>query len=107
VNVNSFNPNHLPMSAVLVRNASHGSVAFNANGSFSYTPNAHYTGSDSFTYYATDSQYDSNVATVSINVQDTGTISVQPASYSILHDQVLSVDATTGVLANMRNFRDG
>jgi hypothetical protein len=37
-------------------------------GSFSYTPAANFSGSDSFTYKANDGQSDSNVATVSITV---------------------------------------
>jgi hypothetical protein len=35
---------------------------------FTYTPNAGYTGPDSFTYKANDGQLDSNVATATINV---------------------------------------
>ena len=41
---NDSDPNHLPLSAVLGTNPAHGTVAFNSNGSFTYTPNAHWTG---------------------------------------------------------------
>jgi len=40
----------------------------NADGSFTYTPNANYCGPDSFTYKANDGTADSNIATVSIDV---------------------------------------
>jgi VCBS repeat-containing protein len=58
-----------PLTAILVSGPSHGSVALNANGSFTYTPNANYNGSDSFTYKANDGIDNSNAAaTVSITV---------------------------------------
>jgi hypothetical protein len=97
---NDTDPNNLPLSAVLVSAPSDGVLNLNSDGSFTYTPNAHWIGTDSFTYQATDGQQNSNTATVSLNVQDTGTISTQPASYSVQQGQVLSVDASTGVLAN-------
>lgn len=56
------------LSAALVSGPAHGSLAFNADGSFSYTPDAYYYGADSFTYKANDGQADSNVATVSLTV---------------------------------------
>jgi len=59
------------LHAALVANASHGSVTLNANGSFTYIPNAHFSGFDTFTYKANDSHVDSNVATVTIHVLDT------------------------------------
>ncbi len=40
----------------------------NADGSFEYTPNADFNGSDSFTDYASDGSFDSNIATVTIIV---------------------------------------
>ena len=44
---------------------------FNADGSFSYTPNPGFTGIDTFDYHVSDGTDDSNVATVTINVNDT------------------------------------
>ena len=43
-------------------------VTLAANGSFTYTPNANFNGTDSFTYTASDGTADSNVATVTITV---------------------------------------
>ena len=56
------------LTAVLVSGPSNGSLTLNADGSFSYTPAANFSGSDSFTYLANDGQADSNVATVSLTV---------------------------------------
>ena len=56
------------LTAVLVSNAAHGTVTLHSDGSFHYAGTA-YIGSDSFTYKANDGQADSNVATVSLNVE--------------------------------------
>ena len=52
----------------LVSGPAHGSLTFNPDGTFTYTPAANYHGSDSFTFQATDGTTDSNVATVSLTV---------------------------------------
>ena len=57
-----------PLTAVKVSDPAHGTLALNADGSFTYTPANGYAGSDSFTYKANDGQADSDVATVSIDV---------------------------------------
>ena len=41
-----------PMTAVLVNGPTHGSLTLNPDGSFSYTPAAHYLGADFFTFQA-------------------------------------------------------
>jgi large repetitive protein len=56
------------LEAALVSDVSHGSLTLNADGSFSYEPNANFNGEDSFTYQASDGEADSNVATVTITV---------------------------------------
>ena len=56
------------LTAVLVAGPTDGSLTLNANGSFTYTPDADFNGSDSFTYVANDGDLDSNVATVTITV---------------------------------------
>ncbi|MGH9459365.1 MAG: beta strand repeat-containing protein [Thermoanaerobaculia bacterium] len=56
------------LTAILVSGPSNASsFTLNADGSFSYTPNANFNGADSFTYKANDGQ-DSNVVTVSLTV---------------------------------------
>ena len=49
------------LTAVLVTGPAHGTLTLNANGSFTYTPDANFNGSDSFTYKANDGTADSNV----------------------------------------------
>ena len=56
------------LTAGLVSGPSKGTLTFNANGSFTYTPNANFNGADAFMYKANDGAADSNPATVVITV---------------------------------------
>lgn len=56
--------------ASLVSNPANGTVAFNSDGTFTYTPDADFFGSDTFTYAASDGT-DSAQATVTIVVTGT------------------------------------
>ncbi len=56
------------LTAVLVTGPANGSLTLNANGSFTYTPDADFNGTDSFTYVANDGDLDSNVATVTLTI---------------------------------------
>ena len=49
--------------------AAHGTVALNIDGTFTYTPQPNFCGTDAFSYDANDSFIDSNVAVVTIQVQ--------------------------------------
>jgi uncharacterized delta-60 repeat protein len=89
-----------PLTARLVSGPSHGSLALNADGSFTYTPAAFYSGPDSFTYRANDGTADSNVATVAITVNQVNHAPVANSdSYSVNAGQTLTV-AAPGVLGN-------
>ena len=94
---NDTNVDGNPLTAVLQTGPSHGSLTLNANGSFSYTPKAGFSGTDSFTYYDTNGLAISNVATVTITVNNV------PVAYN---DNYNAVSGTTlnigapGVLAN-------
>ena len=58
-------------TAVLVTGPSNGVLVLNANGSFTYTPNAGFDGSDSFTFVANDGTSSSlRAATVTLNSKD-------------------------------------
>jgi VCBS repeat-containing protein len=56
------------LSAILVGGPAHGALTLNADGSFTYTPDADFNGPDSFTYRANDGALDGNVATVALTV---------------------------------------
>jgi hypothetical protein len=62
-----------PLTAVLMAPPAHGGVVLSANGGFSYTPAAGFSGADSFTYKANDAKDDSAVATVTITIAATAT----------------------------------
>lgn len=51
-----------------VSNVSNGSLAINADGTFSYSPNVGFTGTDRFTYRITDADGNSDTATVTVTV---------------------------------------
>ncbi|MBX3475491.1 MAG: tandem-95 repeat protein [Planctomycetes bacterium] len=76
--------NNTPLTAVLVSNTSSGTISLNADGSFTYTPFANFSGADSFTYRTLDSLgAQSGVATVTINVSAVNDSPVlNAASYS-------------------------
>jgi hypothetical protein len=57
--------------AILVTNPTNGTLSFNDDGSFTYTPNTDYVGPDSFTYFAKDGLDSSNTATVNLTVNQT------------------------------------
>ena len=52
----------------VVDGPANGKVVLNADGSFTYTPNENFNGSDQFTYKVNDGSSDSNVATVMLTV---------------------------------------
>jgi VCBS repeat-containing protein len=89
------------LTAELIASPAHGTVSFNADGSFIYTPNSNFYGTDSFTYQATDGQSDTNVAKVTITVTNTNDSPTGSAdSYTTSEDTTLTVTAANGVLAN-------
>ncbi|HEV7378088.1 MAG TPA: Calx-beta domain-containing protein [Pyrinomonadaceae bacterium] len=71
------------LTAVLVSNPAHGTTTLNSNGSFTYVPQAGFSGPDSFTYKANDGSQDSNTATVTINVNEGGALAFSSATYSV------------------------
>ena len=68
VNDTDIDTAHNLLTAVLNVNVTHGTLALNADGSFTYTPTASYVGADSFTYHARDGALNSNIVTVSLTV---------------------------------------
>ena len=65
---NDSDPDGNPITAILNTNVTHGTLSLAANGGFTYTPTAAYTGPDSFTYHANDGSLNSTTVTVSLTV---------------------------------------
>jgi VCBS repeat-containing protein len=97
---NDSDPDSDPLVAVLTSGPSNGSLTLNADGAFSYTPNANFNGSDSFVYHASDASGGQSQATVTITVMPVNDApSASADSYTTNEDTPLSVPAP-GVLAN-------
>lgn len=58
-----------PLTATHATEPAHGTVALAANGSFTYTPAAEFSGTDTFTYTANDGTLSSPPVTVTITVE--------------------------------------
>ncbi|MBK4731328.1 tandem-95 repeat protein [Oxynema sp. CENA135] len=59
------------LTARSIVSPSYGRLSFNPDGSFTYTPDPNFTGTDRFTYQANDGAADSNIATVTLTVNNT------------------------------------
>lgn len=101
--------NNTPFNLCVVDSPAHGELTLNDDGSFTYTPDTDYNGTDSFTYKVIDSLWGvSNLATVTLSV-----ISVNDApivgndSYTTDEDTPLNVGAYCGVLDNDSDYHDG
>ena len=94
---NDVSPGGLPLTAVKLTNPANGTVTLNANGSFTYTPNVGFSGTNSFTYQANNGTTNSNIATVTLTV-----LAIPVATndtYSASTNVPLTV-AAAGVLGN-------
>ncbi len=99
--VNDTDADSDTLTPTVVTQPAHGTVSMNANGTFTYTPAANYHGTDSFTYKVNDGTADSADATVTITVAPVNDAPVAAAdAYSVDEDNVLTVDAASGVLDN-------
>jgi len=118
----------------LVSGPSNGSLSFNLDGSFFYTPEADFFGNDSFSYSVNDGQLNSKVATVSLEINslnDAPIINSSPLvnatqgtvyDYTLAYTDVdsadsltlssstlpswLQFDTTTGVLSGIPTISD-
>ena len=83
------------LSFVVVTGAAHGALVVDLAGTFTYTPDVHFVGADSFTFRANDGLLDSNVATVTITVRD-----VTPPELTLPADQVFEATSAAGAVVH-------
>ncbi|MGB8338316.1 MAG: Ig-like domain-containing protein [Burkholderiales bacterium] len=77
---NDSDPDGDALTAVLSAGPTKGTLTLNTNGSFTYTPNAGYSGIDTFTYRAYDGALYSNVATVTVTVVNRAPVAVNDSA---------------------------
>ena len=94
-----------PLTAALATGPAYGTLTLNSDGSFSYSPNTDFVGTDTFTYTVDDGHGGTGGATVTITVADTPPPVGVDDSYSIPAG-TLYVPAA-GVLANDTNPNGG
>ena len=97
---NDTDANDDPLTANLANGVTNGTLSLEADGSFTYTPDADFTGTDSFTYTASDGVDSSNQVEVEITVTANTAPVASTDSYTVAENGELTVDAAEGVLAN-------
>ena len=98
--INDRDPDGPTLTVSLGDEPTHGTLALNINGSFTYEPDANFAGTDSFTYTVSDGSLTSNVATVVIKITGVNDPPVAVNnSYTIDEDTTLNVSAA-GILGN-------
>ncbi len=83
---NDSDPDGDNLTAVNASNPPGGTVVLSSNGGFTYTPDADFNGTDTFTYQANDGLANSNTATVTITVTPVN----DPPSFQVGADQTVS-----------------
>jgi VCBS repeat-containing protein len=86
------------LTAAVAANPTQGSIALNKDGSFTYTPNAGFSGTDTFTYTVSDGIVNSEPATVTVSVNNNPPVA-NSDSYTTAFNTGLNVTGL-GVLIN-------
>ena len=93
------------LSASVISGPAHGTLALNTNGSFNYTPEAGFVGTDSFVYQASDGHGAVDTASVGIAVSSSTPVTGEITTVQL---QSLSGDLTAGDLVTFgQAFVDG
>ena len=71
------------LTALLIDNPANGTVEFHGDGSFSYSPAGGFTGTDSFTYEASDGSLVSGAGVVTIDVQPAISLNLTPSTLRV------------------------
>jgi VCBS repeat-containing protein len=94
---NDSDPDADSLTAQLVSDVSNGTLVLNADGSFTYTPDADFNGQDSFSYRASDGELSTDPVTVTITV---GAVNDAPAANPDTGSAGENESASFAVLAN-------
>ena len=90
-----------PLTAILLSPPAHGLLVLGQDGSFSYTPEPDFEGTDAFTYTAMDGVRTSGSVAVNLTVSGINDPPVTvDDSYLAILNQELSINAAAGVLVN-------
>ncbi len=93
VSVNDYNPDQANLVYTLNSNVTNGTLVLNSDGTFSYTPNAGYTGNDQFIYTVCGGALCDNSTVVTITV----TVSGSP----IANDDFFAIDEDSDLIADV------
>jgi hypothetical protein len=96
------NPNNHTLVAVLATGPSSGTLTLNSDGSFTYTPDWDFVGTDSFTFYPRDNDGPGNSITVYVSVTDTPPVAEDDVAYTVSGTAV-----TLAVLGNDTDVDEG
>ncbi|MEZ4519760.1 MAG: Ig-like domain-containing protein [Chloroflexota bacterium] len=88
--------------AELESDVENGVLNLNPDGSFDYTPETGFSGTDTFTYHAVASQGTSNIATVTIDVLGAGGVNTAP--YMVTGDLALEAGCGATKVAETHSF---
>ena len=97
---NDTDPDGGVLTALLAVAPEHGSLILNSDGSFGYTPEADFAGSDSFSYRATDSALLTDLATVTLTVMASNDAPVADADVSSVREDTAPNPVSGNVLTN-------
>ena len=97
---NDFDPQGDPLTIAIATQPTSGTVSDNGNGTWTYTPDTDFTGSDSFDYEISDGNGGRSTATVRITVNPVNDLPVaSDDTFSTVEDNALSI-AVADVIAN-------
>ncbi len=98
---NDTDPEKDALTVTIVTNPSNGTLSANSDGSYKYSPNANYIGTDQFTYTVKDAgNLTSNTATVKITVTSGTNTNVAPKAVNDADNTLTNQPLYTNVLAN-------
>ncbi|MEM8970539.1 MAG: cadherin-like domain-containing protein [Pseudomonadota bacterium] len=99
---NDTDANGDTLSVTAFTQPANGTLVDNGNGTYTYTPNSSFIGTDTFSYTVNDGNGGTDTSTVAITISDPANTppTASADTYNTDEDTVLNIAAATGVLAN-------